>query len=218
MKILSFSLYGNLPIYNIGAIRNAESYNKFYPGWKCRFYVNDEIPKDIIEKLKEHNCEIINMSDSNIPGMYWRFLPMDDKSVETFVVRDVDSRLSDREKNAVDEWLNSGKSLHIMRDHPHHNFYVLGGMWGFKKNKDYSISDKILEFVKERNFVFTKGDDQIFLINLFNEFQNDHFSHDSFFTHFPNTKKFPTERIGKRFVGEIFDENDNPHYQYTLIP
>ena len=124
-----------------------------------------------------------------------------------------DSRLSMREKNAVDEWLESGKSLHIMRDHPHHNFFILGGMWGFRKKNKYEISGKLLEFIKSKNFIFTKGDDQIFLITLFNDFKDDHCSHDSFFNHFPDTKKFPDNRINKRFVGEIFDENDEPVFR-----
>ena len=48
------------------------------------------------------------------------------------ISRDLDSRFSDREKFAVQEWLNSNKSHHIMRDHPHHDFEVLGGLWGSK--------------------------------------------------------------------------------------
>ena len=31
---------------------------------------------------------------------------------------------------AVEEWIHSGKSFHIMRDHPYHSAVVLGGMWG----------------------------------------------------------------------------------------
>jgi hypothetical protein len=31
---------------------------------------------------------------------------------------------------AVNEWLNSSLPFHIMRDHPDHGTYILGGMWG----------------------------------------------------------------------------------------
>lgn len=31
---------------------------------------------------------------------------------------------------AVDEWLESGKMFHVMRDHPGHNMHILCGMWG----------------------------------------------------------------------------------------
>ncbi|CAM9970164.1 unnamed protein product, partial [Discosporangium mesarthrocarpum] len=30
------------------------------------------------------------------PGMFWRFLPADDPTVDRFIVRDVDSRLNAR--------------------------------------------------------------------------------------------------------------------------
>ncbi|HPC77997.1 MAG TPA: hypothetical protein PK811_06665, partial [bacterium] len=44
--------------------------------------------------------------------------------------RDTDSRLNPREADAVEEWIESGKSFHIMRDHPQHNVPICGGMWG----------------------------------------------------------------------------------------
>ena len=52
------------------------------------------------------------MSKSNIPGMYWRFLPIVDPEVDIFIVRDVDSRISKRGENIVNEWVNSDKILH----------------------------------------------------------------------------------------------------------
>ena len=49
-----------------------------------------------------------------------------------FVSRDLDSRLSERENAAVQEWLKSNKSIHVMRDHIKHDFTILGGLWGTK--------------------------------------------------------------------------------------
>ncbi|CAF1684749.1 unnamed protein product, partial [Didymodactylos carnosus] len=34
--------------------------------------------------------------------------------------RDLDSALTQRELDAVTEWLKSNKSFHTMRDHPYH--------------------------------------------------------------------------------------------------
>ena len=70
------------------------------------------------------------MTELEIPGMFWRFQPNDDKEVERFIVRDSDSRITEREKIAVEEWEKEDKVLHIMRDHPHHNFHILAGMFG----------------------------------------------------------------------------------------
>lgn len=46
------------------------------------------------------------------------------------IIRDLDSRPTLRERSAVDEWLASGKALHIMRDHPDHTEPIMGGMFG----------------------------------------------------------------------------------------
>src|SRR5882757_6760699 len=67
---------------------------------------------------------------SKMVGMTWRFLVLGDPLVDIFVIRDLDSRLSHRERQAVAEWENSNFSLHAMRDHPFHNVKLLGGMWG----------------------------------------------------------------------------------------
>lgn len=42
------------------------------------------------------------------------------------VSRDLDSKISARETAAVDEWLQSKKSFHIMRDNPQHGTAMLG--------------------------------------------------------------------------------------------
>ena len=35
-----------------------------------------------------------------------------------------------RERDAVNEWLRSNKTFHLMRDHPWHGSEILAGMWG----------------------------------------------------------------------------------------
>ena len=63
-------------------------------------------------------------------GMLWRFIPVLDPSVSVMVSRDLDSRITYREQAAVEEWLESGLAFHVMRDNPHHDTEILGGMWG----------------------------------------------------------------------------------------
>lgn len=46
--------------------------------------------------------------------------------------RDLDSRPSQREMEAVKEWLLSKHVVHVMRDHPAHDMPILAGMWGMK--------------------------------------------------------------------------------------
>jgi len=51
-KIISYSLWGDNPMYTIGAIRNAELTPIVYPGWISRFYCGESVPTDIIKTLK----------------------------------------------------------------------------------------------------------------------------------------------------------------------
>ena len=53
-----------------------------------------------------------------------------------YVSRDLDSISSDREYAAVQEWLNSNASIHVMRDHPRHVVPMVGSAWGTKLFKE----------------------------------------------------------------------------------
>jgi protein O-GlcNAc transferase len=202
-KIISFSLWGTNPIYNIGAIRNAELAKDIYPEWICRYYVGKSVPSEIIEKLNSFdNTEIIFMdTDGDWTGMFWRFYPASEDDVDVVIVRDCDSRINPREKEAVDEWLQSDKGFHIMRDHPWHNTAILGGMWGSKKG--------VVTKMKNLIDLYVKGDfwqvDQNFLRDIiFPIVKNNSLVHDEFF----DKKPFPTKREPKRFVGQAFNDND----------
>ena len=76
-KIISFSLWGNNPIYTQGAIRNAELAKEIYPDWVCRYYIGKSTLNDIVVKLQNFdNTEVIVMdNDGDWTGMFWRFYP-----------------------------------------------------------------------------------------------------------------------------------------------
>lgn len=214
-KIISFSLYGNNPKYCVGAIKNAKLAKHIYPDWICRFYLSKDVDISWIIELKKHkNVEIFIVNDeTNKNGMFWRFFPMADDSVDFFMSRDCDSRLCMREKNAVDEWLMSDKKFHIMRDHPYHGTKILGGMFGFKKGCFENFSELYNKYIKPD----IHDADQHFLQDVLYPIIKDNcMVHDEFFDHIP----FPTLRSqNKKFVGEIYDENDarDPNH-YKLIP
>ena len=140
-------------MYCLGALENIKLKNILYPDWTLRYYLDNTVPKNLIDQLKEKNVEIIDMTGSKIPGMFWRFLVMNDPKVNTFIVRDIDSRLNLREKLAVSEWMESDKIMHVMRDHPHHYYKILGGMWGFKNESiKFDIELAIHNFFKLNNY------------------------------------------------------------------
>lgn len=208
IKTISFSLWGDNPKYTIGAIRNAEIAKELYPDWICRFYCGSSVPEEILTSLKKNeNVNIIQMDEmGDWTGMFWRFLACEDSDI--MISRDTDSRLSLREKLAVDEWLMSNKDFHIMRDHPYHNTPILGGMWGCRNGILKNIRDDINEY--------SKGDfwqvDQNFLRDkIYPKILNKSYIHDSFGKFESKSFKFPSERINQEFVGDVFDENDERH-------
>ena len=144
-KVISFSLWSDKAVkhcssndYFIGAIKNANLALKMYPDFECWFYIHKEtVPQEIIDKLSNiSNTKIIYKTGNlnKIKPMTWRFESIDHPDVEINLSRDTDSRFLLREKLAVEEWINSDKIFHIMRDHPHHRHQILGGMFGVKKN------------------------------------------------------------------------------------
>lgn len=216
-KIISFSLYGDNPKYCIGAIKNIKLQPEIYPGWICRVYINNSVPINYIDEIKKLGAEVIDMSNTNLEkfGMFWRFLAYDDLDVERFIVRDTDSRLNNREKDAVTEWTLSDKNLHIMRDHPQHGVIILGGTWGIKNDYRFNMRQLIDEYLKIKN-EFIYGDDQRFLIKIHKKYMDSMICHDDFFD-YPNNFPFPTKRNDFEFVGQVFDENESTVEEHILI-
>ena len=210
-KIISFSLWGKDPKYTIGAIENAKLVNEIYQGWIGRFYCGKSVPENIINTLKDTpNTEVISMDeDGDWTGMFWRFLACKDSDV--MISRDTDSRLSLREKLAVDEWLKSNKDFHIMRDHPYHSMEILGGMWGCRNGILNDIEEDIIKYNKGN---FWQVDQNFLKEKIYPKILKNSLTHDSFFKVEINTKPFPSERINKEFVGDVFDENNVRHPEY----
>lgn len=215
-KLICFSLWGNNPKYTIGAIRNAKLAAQIYPDWVCRFYCGQSVPKDIIYTLKSYkNCEVMIIpEEGNWTGMFWRFYPMSEEGAGVMISRDCDSRLSKREKLAVDEWLNSDKGFHIMRDHNYHGTEILGGMFGCKNGVINDVRGLIENYVKGN---FWQVDQNFLREKIYPIVKNNSMIHDEFFEYNNDKQNFPSERKNYEFVGDSFDENDNRHPEYWRI-
>ena len=144
LKIISFCLWGREARYVRGLIENIKLAAKFYPDWTCWCYLHVEsINMNIVDEIKKYNnTKVILKYDKGIKAkrfMLWRFEPITHcPRVEYFMSRDTDTRFLLREVLAVEEWINSGKTLHIIRDHPRHRFnQILGGLYGVKTLKLY---------------------------------------------------------------------------------
>lgn len=206
-KIISFSLWGTNLKYVDGAIKNAILATTIYPDWICRFYIGQSTIIGLPEKINTLRCfqnvEIIEINEEgDWKGMFWRFYPCSDNDVDILISRDSDSRLSFREKAAVDEWLNSKKDFHIMRDHHGHGTPILGGMWGARNHLLFSMKKLIDNYTIENYWQI----DQEFLRNIIYPIVKENaFVHDPFFEGYP----FPVIRNDFEFVGDVYDEQDN---------
>jgi hypothetical protein len=209
MRYISYSLWGDNELYNIGMVKNAEQVPEIYPGWQMIVYHDNSVPTETLNILENLNVKLVNV-DGHTHGMFWRFFASDLVDCEYAIFRDGDSRLSTREKMAVDEWIESGKTIHVMRDHPAHQIPygnnglgILGGMWGIKGNT-IPMKDSIENFSKNKTMGY--GIDQTFLKTIYNVFENDRCTHDDFF----EKKPFPIKRENGRFIGERMNVNDEP--------
>ncbi|KAK8407541.1 hypothetical protein O3P69_002234 [Scylla paramamosain] len=152
-KVLSFSLYGNNPGYWRGLEDILLKVEKLYPGWKVRLYTNPRYSAaTLCPLLHRYNCllyicDITSLPHplgnlSNVHPMMWRLAPLGDSKISALLIRDTDSRVTQR-VSAVEEWLASGKMFHVMRDHPYHRVPVLGGMWDARWDIDPALATKL---------------------------------------------------------------------------
>ena len=212
MKVVSFSLWGDVKMYTQGAIRNAELMPNIYPGWKMVVYADSTVPKDVINCLQKLGVEIRKPTCSN--GMFWRFAIADDPKVEVFVIRDTDSRINQREAGAVKEWLAGTKWFHIIADHPHHVPVMGGGLWGSRGpwNKFQILIDACPASKLESDRKTCYNSDQLWLRDsVWPMARNNVLIHDLCY-HSKRQSAVPFHsRFGDdRFVGEVFDAQDKP--------
>lgn len=220
MKVISFSLWGDKPMYIQGAFENIKLANEIYPDWKVRIYTDKHTDVELLKKLNNAGAQI-RVVEHNYPSWYnlfIRFFVNDDPSVTKYIIRDTDSRLSLREKVCVAEWEKSDKPFHCMRDHPwHYGVKFLGGMWGCKTGVIPDMIQMIEQYVKMRP-QFIKGIDQFFLQDMVWEHIKDkRIEHDSINDpryRNTNTLKFPIKRKEYEFVGCIFNEHNQRNDDY----
>lgn len=191
-NIIAFSLWGDKTEYIEGAILNATLAPVIYPGWTCRFYCDTSISVQVIDRLKSLGSEVkvIEQKQPLFFGLFWRFFVADDPSVDRFIVRDCDCIINCQERIAVDEWIQSGKYFHVMRDYGSHTELIHAGMWGAVKGAIPKMSDLIVNYydnnLKERTI------DQRFLRHyIWPIAKQSNLCHDNYYD-FDGSKKFQT--------------------------
>lgn len=196
-NIIAFSLFGGNPRYCETAILNIEAAKELLPEWTCRFYCDQSVPQHVRDRLSQGG-QVVMVSDEiqgKISGLMWRFLVMDDSSVDRFLCRDADSLISTREQYAVNEWIKSDKWFHIMRDYATHTELILAGMWGGCHGVFKNLPHMMEDFIKSGEFLGQRVLDQHFLRHvIWPTIQHNLYHHDSVFD-MPGSHPFPAHPV-----------------------
>lgn len=132
--VISYDLHDALPQYTQGILENAVLAALIYPEWTVRLYHDNTAPLDILHVLSflySSYVELVDVTHNALhsKGMGWRLLVTVDPTVDRYIIRDCDGRLDWSERRAVDDWIASNKSFHVIRNH-HHDKQMPSGKWG----------------------------------------------------------------------------------------
>ncbi|KAL7642846.1 UNVERIFIED_CONTAM: hypothetical protein RMT77_006134 [Armadillidium vulgare] len=221
-KVISYCFSNADPKYSNGFNESLNNISIFYPDWLVRVYANEKDIRFLQSKITPRKflyyCDVnklpypLNGSLEGVPVRMWRFAAMGDSNIDVLLFRDTDSMVIKREYDAVQEWLKSNKTLHIMRDHPYHDRIIMAGMFGVKMN---DTNRKELEKLRDKMFKLGKGKtdkerDQTLLKKIFwPKFKKDFLAHDSYHCRkYKGSLPFPSKRDGRmiathRFHGKV---------------
>jgi hypothetical protein len=212
-QVISYSLYGKDLRFMVGAIKNAQLAQVFFPGFTVRFYVGASVPTWVRTTLwLFDNVEMVDVDlPENSLSRMWRFQAICDPTVDVVLSRDCDARLSLREAEAHQDFLDSGFGFHIIRDHPTgHGYLISAGMFACR-TKDLHFFQKIWDETPLRD---TYMQDQEFMANqIYPHVASNCLIHDEYYNYMPTPpsikKRIERNRVNTVcHIGAALDEND----------
>jgi len=220
-QVISYSLYGQQAKFLVGAIKNAQLAQRFFPGFTVRFYIGNSVPTWCRSTLALFpNVELIPVDErEDSVARLWRFRAIFDPEVNVVLSRDADARLSYREALAHQEFMDSQYDFHIIRDHPTgHGYLISAGMFACK-TANMGFFKTLLDQTTLRD---TYMQDQEFLSNaIYPNIMEKSLVHDPYYNYpapYPSKK---TEIKRKKIntvchIGAALDENDVFVYRADL--
>jgi hypothetical protein len=122
-------------------IENIQLIHTHFPGWFVFVYVGSDVTPEMISTLQRAPYVVVKMTGkTGIENMIERFYAIDEPDVETMIVRDADSRVHQRDRWAINDFMNSPQFVaHTIRDHKDHSASLMGGLWGLRKSATINI-------------------------------------------------------------------------------
>ncbi len=128
----SFCLYGPYTDkYYRGMLENIQIIHEHFPTWKILLYGTKEAT-DYIHALHS-DVEIHETPYQGVENTLYRFLPVNDTRFDIVCVRDTDSRIHERDRWCIAEFLKRPSRVYTIRDHPWHKYRMMCGLWGCKR-------------------------------------------------------------------------------------
>lgn len=212
-QVISYSLYGKDLRFMVGAIKNAQLAQMFFPEYTVRYYVGASVPtwvRSTLDLFMDVEQVEVDLPENHLAKL-WRFQAILDPEVDVVLSRDVDARLGLREAYAHKEFLESDFDFHIMRDHPSgHNYLISAGMFAVKT----ANVAKHFEQMMTTPFLDLYTQDQVFLAEkIYPKIANSCLIHDSYYNYAPTPpsikKAIDYDKVNELcHIGAALDEND----------
>jgi len=149
MKIFSFCIYGSERNYYDGLLENIQLIREYFPDFEIYVYKGICDPSWIFD-----NCKVIETQREGAINMLFRYLPL--TFADIGFVRDADSRIYERDRWCIQEFLKSSKNYHIVRDHYYHKEPIMGGIFGWKKPLDINLGlDATIIYSEDMSYLKT---------------------------------------------------------------
>jgi hypothetical protein len=223
-KIFSYCIYGKHEKYCLGMVKNIEQITTLFPDFEIWITLGNDVPNDYIQKYKTYkNVHLIETAVTGGRLMTFRFFGIDDPTVDIMLVRDADSRFSERDIWCITHFIESEFKMFTIRDHKYHLREIMGGQCGIKKQLEGEITlrEHYNEHVKSCADLDYYNNDQDFISKIL------YYPYKKDIIVYTSTQQFSEEVIcpipilrknDKDFCGNVveFDDNKNEYVIFNV--
>lgn len=222
-NIFSYCLYGNQKKYCLGMLKNIQQIEELFPNFEIYIHLGNDVPNHYVEEyIKYDKVKLIKYDCTGIILMTYRFFSYDDIDVDMMLLRDADSRFTERDVWIINDFVKSNDNIFTIRDHPYHTAKIMGGQSGFR-NIDINFKD-----IFENEWKNTNGNAVYWYDQKFLDFAVYKRFIDNFIVYTNNNKLIYNKEKWKKilvprqndfdFCGNVvlFDKNDNETYEFKL--
>lgn len=221
----SFCIYGTKLIYYEGMIKNLELISKITPLPNVLIGYSDDILEQYKSKYESYDFVKMILIDKEFCEsiMCSRLFQIDTIIEPAYVFcRDADSRVSERDVWCMQQFINTGRKVHIIRDHFYHKQKLQGGTCGFFLDVPSTFTKMFRETKLANGFDNLNksyGLDEYFLSNKMYKL----FNKDEMFIQ-TNCVGLLGETINTidikqtndtDFIGNVYNPDDTAHFTYS---